>query len=199
MSPRRKFKFEDGILLFSGFVLNGIVPFSIFLISGILYGTGSSEEVLVLILTVSAGSYLFTLAGLLSAKLTTRLFFPLFAISVGLTLYVFIALSIDNVLSLRQFGLISFLGMSSNLTISYLISRVSDSVRGVAFSPGHFVSMGSGSPAIFAFLYFIYIFIDYSSLPLILLVSESVGFVLAGLLIRFAAKRYRFSTEGKAS
>lgn len=192
------FKFEDGLLLFAGFLLNGVVPFAIFLANGLIYGTGSGEEILVLIAAVTSGGFFYSLIGLGLAKITVKLWPVPIVLSILAITYASLSIYQDNILTLRTYGIYALLSMSPVMPASFLISGFARKVRGRAYSVGHFISMGAGSPAVFVSLFFFYVFLNYSRLPLISLLSEIFAFFVCGLILFSYERRYKDVPAGGA-
>lgn len=185
------FKLEDGLLLFAAFLLNGVVPFAVFLANGIIYGTGSAEEILVLVVSVTLGGFLFSLTGLGMSRISIKLWPLVIALAIVFVSYTSLSIYNNDVLTLKTYGIFAFLSMSPVIAVSFFISGFARKVRGRAFSVGHFISIGAGSPAVFVSLFFFYVFLNYSRLPLISLLSEGFAFVISGAILLSYEKRYR--------
>ncbi len=185
-----KFRLEDGMVLFASFILNGTLTFPLFLLSGIIYHTGSSLEVVILIGTVTTGGLVFALAGLAAARSDRKVWIALLPVSLAGAVYPFLAIHGNNVLGIVSYSGLSLLELAPVMAVSYLCSRFIKALRGRAFSVGHFISIGAGSPVIFAALFFAYVFMSYSGLPLIALLAEAAGLAIAGAVLRFSAIKY---------
>lgn len=173
-------------LIVAGFLLNGLVPFSLFLIIGIIYSIGATSQIIVLVAALVGGGFVFSATGLFAARFGVYAGIIILIGSVASAVFVYLFLNISMVLTLEELGIFSFINMSSNGLITYSISRLAEKTTGRLLSEVHFLSLGAGSLAVFFVLFFIYTYMEYSNLPLIALVSEIVVFLICLLLLRSA-------------
>lgn len=176
-------------LLAVGFLLNGVVPFSLFIAVGLVYSVGSSLEIIALIAALVVGGFGFSALGLSlsdSGKLAGVL---LLSVALATAIVTDLLLLFFRVLPIWLFAILVLMNMSSNSPVSYGVSRFVRSTRGKALSISSTLTIGVGAPVIFPLLFFIYVYIGYSHLPLIALCSEVfafvVSFALIGLSVRF--------------
>lgn len=171
-----------------GFLLNGVIPFSLYLFLGLIYTIGGEYQIISIITAVFLGSYIFTALGLLAARIYRTGMVLAFTLAVASFFYVYTILSRSMVLTLEQLWIFSFLNMSSNAAISSFVSHVTRVVRGQFLSVKHFLSIGSGSPFVLFIAFAIYIYFDYSHLPLITLAAEIFAFALSASLIKYYSR-----------
>lgn len=168
----------------SGFLLSGVVPFSLYLSLGLIYTIGGEYQIISIVTAVFSGSYIFTALGLLSARIYRTGTALVFALAIASFFSVYILLGKSRVLTLEQLWIFAFLNMSSNAIISSFVSHVTRTVRGQFLSVKHTLSIGSGSPFVFFMAFAIYIYFNYSHLPLITLAAEFFAFGLSAALIK---------------
>lgn len=168
-------------------MLNGVIPFSIFLVIGILYSIGSSMEIVALLAALVLGGLAFSGSGIALSRYGKPTGILLLSVSAIAAILTDMSLRVSNVLSIGVFAFFAFMNMSSNALVSYSISRIFLKLRGKLPSLKHTFSIGLGSPAVFFILFFIYIILDYSYLPLIALCSEIVILAVSFFLILYSA------------
>lgn len=168
------------LLVLAGFLLGGVVPFSVFLVTGIIYAVGATHQIIVVLAAVIVGGMLFSAVGLSMAKHGAKAGILMLIIPVAASVYVFLHLMAYPVLTLTMLGLYSFFNMSSNASIAFFISGISRKSRGKYLSTGHFISLGTGSPVSFAALFLAYAYLSYSNLPIITLASLVAVFIISG-------------------
>lgn len=184
------------MLLFVGFILNGVVPFTLFLISGLIYAIGATLQIVVLLASLIVGGLLFSAIGLATGRYGEKIGILMLIGAAASSVYVFLMLRESAVLTVEQFGMFSLLNMSSNAVISHSVSRFSHYATGKLISLKHFSSIGVGSPAVFFILFFVYVYIDYSNLPLIALISECFAIAVSAVLLRHVMLNGHYSRVG---
>ncbi len=177
------------------FLLNGAVPFSLFLVLGLIYSIGSSLQIIALLAALVTGGLAFSASGLLLSRYGSPIGLVLLAVATAAAFLTDASLRVSMVLSIEVFTAFSFFNMSSNALVSYSISRIVMNLRGKPISVRNFLSVGVGSPAVFFVLFFLYAYLDYSYLPLIALSSEIAILCVSALLIGHSVKSW--GSEGK--
>lgn len=175
-------------IIATGFLLNGVVPFSLYLLLGLIYTIGGTYQIIALVVAVVAGSYIFTALGLFLSRLgRVTVIIPLALTAISF-IVVYLRLSASMVLTLEDLWVFAFMNMSSNSVVSFFVSMTTRSARGRVLSVKHFLSIGTGSPIIFFLLMVVYIYLNYSNLPLITLSAEVFAFLVSVILIRLSFK-----------
>ena len=173
-------------LLAVGFMMNGVVPFSLFLVIGLIYSIGASLQIIVLLGALVAGGFVFSATGLVSARSNMPAGPVLFTISAAAALLAYAIIKESPAMPIEEFGILAFFNMSSNALVAHSISKVAGELRGSILSVMHFISMGSWSPAVFFVLFYIYTYMNYSNLPLIALSAEIFLFFASTVIFRHA-------------
>ena len=183
---------KRGLILFLtvAFLLNGVVPFSLFLVLGLIYSIGASLQIIVLLAALVSGGFFFSAIGLLLSKYGNPTGIFLLAVPLSAAFLTDASMRVSMLRAIWVFAVFSFVNMSSNGLISYSISRIVFKLRGKPLSARSFVSVGVGSPAVFFVLFFLYAYLDYSYLPLIALCSEIAVLSVSALLIGHSIKSW---------
>lgn len=170
-------------LVLAGFLLGGVVSFAIFLITGIIYSIGATNQIIVVLAAVITGGMIFSALGLSFARYWRVARFVVIIIPLVSAIYVLSHILVSPVLTLPEIGIYSFFNMSSNAPVSLFVSGVSMKARGKYLSAGHFLTLGTGSPVSFAGLFITYAYFSYSNLPMISLAALVSVFIISGALI----------------
>lgn len=182
-------------MLLAGFILSGGVSFAAFILTGMTYAIGSTDEVIVVFLAVLAGSYTFAFAGILLSRAGKYSGYLSLAAGIAVPLIIFVRLQLSPVMHLETMGLYSYAEMASSLPASWMAGYMASAVRGRRISLVHGFFIGSGSPVVFVALFLIYSLNGYADLPLVSLLAEIAAFSVSAAIIYACTVGY----EGRVS
>lgn len=176
-------------LLLTGSILDAVVPFSLFLLTGLLYAVGATHQIIALIGGVVAGSFIFNALGIFLSRHGKRAGLILLAFATTVAALYAYRIRAFPVMDLTMVFSASLLNMSVCTLTSYSLSRMAMRVRGSGISILHTVSLGFGDMAVFLAILVSYILLGYSNLPLMVILSVVAAFASSSVMLDYSMKR----------